>query len=135
VTSSGNVTFASGVGKVLAGTGQPFDYGNVTKTLTLGLSTSTSTVGLKSGTVTINNTDLTTAGAGQGSADGNDTVNVQGSVLAKRVVSAPSVGFGRVISGVASSANFTLTTTGDDNSATRVNVAGTSSADANGVSI
>ena len=48
--------------------------------MTVGWTGSTATAGAKSGTVTINNTDLTTAGTGQGSADGDDTVTVSGNV-------------------------------------------------------
>jgi len=38
-------------------------------------------VGQYTGTITIDNTDLTSAAAGQGSADGNDTINVTANVL------------------------------------------------------
>ena len=78
ITTSGNaVTTGSGL---LAGTGHPFDYDSQSKGMTVGWTGSTATAGAKSGTITINNTDLTTAGTGQGSADGNDTVTVTGNV-------------------------------------------------------
>ncbi len=52
------------------------------KTISVGLNTTTATAGLKSGTVTIDNLDITTmGGAGKGASDGNDTVNVTLSVL------------------------------------------------------
>ena len=58
-----------------------FDYNAGSRPLTVGLSGSTATTGARSGTVVFNNTDLTTAGTGMGSADGNDTINVTGSVV------------------------------------------------------
>ncbi len=64
-----------------AGTGHPFRYDADSKTISVSLSGSTATAGLKSGTITIDNTDLTTAAAGQGSADQNDTINISAQVL------------------------------------------------------
>ena len=79
VTTSGNaVTSGSGL---QSGTGHPFNYGSQSSSMTVGWTGSTATAGAKSGTVTINNTDLTTAGTGQGSADGDDVVTVTGNVL------------------------------------------------------
>jgi endonuclease I len=52
------------------------------KLMTVGLSSNTSTPGLKSGTVTIDNLDVTTgAGAGRAAQDGNDVVTLQLRVL------------------------------------------------------
>jgi endonuclease I len=76
VTLGGNATTTA------AGVGQAFDYNNVNRTIAVGLNASTATAGLKSGAVTIHNSDLTSAGAGQGSADANDVVNVSATVLA-----------------------------------------------------
>jgi hypothetical protein len=45
--------------------------------------TSTGTPGAVTGTVVVDNTDLTSAGPGQGSQDGNDTINLTGTVLAR----------------------------------------------------
>ena len=83
ITTSGNATTGAAIGNATlgAGTGQPMDYGNQTRTIVAGLNASTSTAGVKSGTITIHNTDLTSAGAGEGSADGDDTVNVTATVL------------------------------------------------------
>jgi endonuclease I len=48
-----------------------------TRTLSVGLNTTTTTAGMRSGTVTINNLDITTAGgSGRGANDANDTINV-----------------------------------------------------------
>ena len=58
-----------------------FDYNAGSKTFTVGLTGSTATVGARTGTVTFDNTDLTSAAAGQGVADGNDVVNVTGLVV------------------------------------------------------
>jgi endonuclease I len=52
------------------------------KSITVGLNTTTAAAGLKSGSVTIDNLDVTTGGGtGHGANDGNDTVNVSLSVL------------------------------------------------------
>ena len=52
------------------------------KSVSVGLNTSTTTVGLRSGTVTVNNLDVTTAGGGgRGSFDADDTFNVNLTVL------------------------------------------------------
>ena len=76
VTTAGNATTAA------AGVGQPFDYGTQSQSIAVGLNSSTSTPGLKTGTITIHNSDLTSAGVGQGSADSNDTINISATVLA-----------------------------------------------------
>ncbi len=56
--------------------------GTSNKSLAVGLNTSTVTAGLRSGTVTINNLDITTAGgSGRGANDGNDTINLSLNVL------------------------------------------------------
>ncbi len=52
------------------------------KTTTVGLNTSTSTAGLKSGTVMVDNLDITTqGGAGKGANDPDDVISVAASVL------------------------------------------------------
>jgi endonuclease I len=138
ITTSGSATTVTGgATNLIAGTGQGIDYGTVNRTITVGLNASTSTNGLKSGSISIHNSDLTTSSAGHGSADGNDTINISGAVLSKRVVtpSTSNVAFGSVIVGATVGQSINLTTTGDDNSYTRVNVAGSSSADGNGVQI
>lgn len=64
------------------------------KSVSVGLSTSTSTAGLKSGSVTIDNLDITTGGgSGHGANDANDTFNVSLTVLDH---SAPSFASGSV---------------------------------------
>jgi endonuclease I len=80
VTTGGNAILVAGGTNLIAGVGQTFDYNNQSRNVVVGL-TSVSTPGSKTGTITIDNTDLTTAAAGQGSADGNDTINVTGTVL------------------------------------------------------
>ena len=83
ITTSGNATTGAAIGNTTlgAGTGQPMDYNNQTRTIVAGLNASTSTAGVMSGTIVIHNTDLTSAGAGQGSADGDDTIDVTATVL------------------------------------------------------
>lgn len=56
--------------------------GTDNRAMTVGLNTNTTTAGLRSGTVTINNLDITTdGGAGRGNNDGDDTINVSLNVL------------------------------------------------------
>ncbi len=81
ITTSGDATLGTGSNYLRAGAGQCIDYNAQTRSLLVGLSSSTATTGLKTGTIVIDNTDLTTGGMGMGSADGNDTINVSASVL------------------------------------------------------
>jgi endonuclease I len=56
--------------------------GTSSRVLSVGLNTNTTTAGLRTGSVTINNLDITTAGgSGRGANDGNDTINTSLSVL------------------------------------------------------
>ncbi len=56
--------------------------GTSTRNLSVGLNTTTTTAGLRSGTITIDNLDITTAGGtGRGANDANDTIHVSLSVL------------------------------------------------------
>jgi endonuclease I len=78
-----DITLGGSFVTTAAGAGQPFDYGTVNRTISVGLtSTSNQTAGTKTGTLTINNTDLTSAGAGQGSADADDSITVSATVIA-----------------------------------------------------
>ncbi len=64
------------------------------KSISVGLNTTTTSAGLRSGTVTVDNLDVTTmGGAGRGANDANDVFNVSLSVLdhAKPSFSAPSL--------------------------------------------
>ncbi len=85
LSASGNaVITASSVGGFshpVVGVGQGIDFGTQSGTVTVGLNASTSTAGLKSGTLTVHNSDLTTSGAGHGSGDADDTINISASVL------------------------------------------------------
>lgn len=85
----------------------------------------------------VNNT-LTLYTVGEG-LPGESPINVNlaysAAVVANRVVTATPISLGRVMYGYASSANTTLTTTGDANHATSITVAGSSATDVNGASI
>ncbi|MBX3380005.1 MAG: endonuclease [Phycisphaeraceae bacterium] len=73
ISVAGNATCAQ------AGPRQAFSYSAATRSLTVGVSTSG--IGAYSGTITVDNTDLTSNGSGQGVADGNDTINVSAVIL------------------------------------------------------
>ncbi|MEK6642348.1 MAG: endonuclease [Planctomycetota bacterium] len=74
-----------------AGTGITFVGGAQVLPISAGL-VAVSPVGPNSGSITINNTDLTSAGAGQGNVDGDDTINVTANVLDHSNASFDSVG-------------------------------------------
>lgn len=77
-----DATVAGNATSTLSGPRNTFDYDAGTKTVTVGLTGSTSTLGVRSGTITFDNTDITAGAAtGQGAADGNDVVNVSGTVV------------------------------------------------------
>jgi endonuclease I len=58
-----------------------FVFGPQNANLNVGLNASTATAGLRTGTVTIDNIDVSTGGAGLGSADGDDVITVNLDVL------------------------------------------------------
>ena len=124
LSASGSATTIASGSALVAGAGQPMDYGTQTRTIVAGLNASTAATGLKSGTIAIHNTDLTTATAGRGAADGDDTINVSGAVVDNRIVTAAAVDLGAVHLGASKSGMTTLSTMGDDNHFTDVTVAG-----------
>ena len=63
-----------------AGTGNAFVTGPQSLAVDVRLA-GLASAGAKSGTITVDNTDLTSASAGQGSADGDDSINVSAIVL------------------------------------------------------
>jgi endonuclease I len=78
-----SVTTAGAATSSVTGRYNAFATGTTgSKAINVGLNTSTAAAGLKSGTLTIDNLDVTTAGgAGRGANDGNDVVVVNLSVL------------------------------------------------------
>ncbi|HSW46181.1 MAG TPA: endonuclease [Phycisphaerae bacterium] len=64
-----------------AGPRQAFIGGTQTRNIDAGLAGDTTTAGLKTGSLIIDNTEITSGSTGQGSADGNDTINVSATVL------------------------------------------------------
>jgi endonuclease I len=62
-----------------AGTCQAFAYNPQSRALTVGIATSG--IGSYSGSVSVNNTDLTSGGAGQGSADNDDSIALSALIL------------------------------------------------------
>ncbi len=130
-----DVTVGGEATSTAAGINNAFDYNAQTRTIPVTLSSSTAVTGLKTGTVTVNNTDITSGGTGMGSADGNDVITMNVQVIDNRTVSGSAVAFGSVIVGGTTTQNTTLSTTGDDNNFTRITVRALAvSADSNGVS-
>jgi endonuclease I len=72
-----NVSASGSAASSLTGTGETFDYNAGTQSMTVALATPTS-AGAVGGSITIDNTDLTSAATGDGAADGNDVVSVSG---------------------------------------------------------
>lgn len=93
-----NVFTSGAASSTAVGPRQTFVGGPQVRNISAGLSTSTSTAGLRSGAILVDNTDLTSAAAGQGSADGNDSISINLQVL--------------------DHANGSFTTPGDQNSLT-----------------
>jgi endonuclease I len=124
LSATGSATTIASGSALVAGAGQPMDYGTQTRMIVAGLNASTAVTGLKSGTISIDNTDLTTAAAGRGAADGDDTINVSGAVLDNRIVTAADIDLGAVHLGASKSGMTALSTSGDDNHFTHVTVAG-----------
>jgi endonuclease I len=106
---------------------QAFDYNAQTRDLSVTLQPGvTASTGIKTGTLTINNTDLTSAGAGLGSADGDDTITVTTTVVDNRTIHSPTIRLGPVIANQPIPATATFTTSGTDDRFTRVTLRGTS---------
>ncbi|MEI7683482.1 MAG: autotransporter-associated beta strand repeat-containing protein, partial [Planctomycetota bacterium] len=95
---------------------------------------STTTLGSRSGTVTIVNQASSSAGASQGSDNGSATINVAGTVVADRIVTATPVAFGLVHRFATVSASTTLSSPGADNVNTRI-VVDNADTDANGIGV
>ncbi len=129
-----DIALAGAATSTAAGAGSTFDYNAQSRTLGVGLSASTATTGLKTGTITIDNTDLSTGGTGLGCADGNDAIAVSAAVVDNRIVTASAVDFGRVIGNKLYAQATSLCTSGDDNDFTRLTVSG-ASACANGITV
>jgi endonuclease I len=70
VTTSGDATSS------VTGRFNAFDYGSQQRSITVGLVAATAAAGVVSGTVTIDNLDISSEGAGEGSADGNDVIEL-----------------------------------------------------------
>ena len=118
IGSSGDATTTSVTG--LIGTLSP-----VNATL------STGTTGVKAGTVTVTNAAVDSGGASQGNDNGVATINVSGTVLANRTLTATALGslglqhVGATYAGPATTTVSTLAgTAGDDDHATRVTLGG-----------
>jgi endonuclease I len=78
-----SVASSTGVTTSMTGRFNAFRATDTSKSLNCSYTPDTSTPGLKSGTVTIDNLDITNQGAGTGALDGNDTVTLSATVLAR----------------------------------------------------
>lgn len=76
-----DVETAGNASSTILGRFNAFGYNAATKATTVSLSATTATAGVTTGTVTVDNLDITSGGAGQGSADGNDVVSMTFKVL------------------------------------------------------
>lgn len=86
----------------------------------------TSTTGRKTGSITIDNLDITTGGGnGRGNRDADDVINLNVDVLSQRSVDGTEVELGPVIRGATVSGSSQLSTSGSDQERTRINVAAT----------
>ena len=128
---------ADGNGIGISGSNTLFNAAAVTDTRSLG-GTFTST-GLKNGALNLAVTTAENGGtglAGEGSY-ASLSLAYSATVVSQRVVTANSdlIRFDRVMVGSPVSTSITLSTLGDDNNRTRVNVAGTAGTDGNGIAI
>ncbi|MBL0926439.1 MAG: endonuclease [Phycisphaerales bacterium] len=99
-----NVTVSGDAQSTGAGNGQAFVGGGGGRPLNVRLAPSAfASAGNRSGTIVVTNTDLTSAGAGLGSADAADTVQVSATVLSP---SAPSFDPVNVVASGSASASF-----------------------------
>ncbi len=76
-----DVSAAGAASSSISGRFNAFGYNAGTKSSTVGLTATTATAGHITGSVTVDNLDITSGAAGQGSADGNDVVSLAFNVL------------------------------------------------------
>jgi endonuclease I len=76
-----DIVLSGDASSTAAGARQSFVGGVQNRVIAIGLTSSTATAGLRSGELTVNNTDLTSSGAGRGDADGDDVADVSLRVL------------------------------------------------------
>lgn len=78
-----SVDTGTGITSSMTGRFNAFRATDTTKNITVSYTPDTSTPGLKSSSVIIDNLDITSAGTGTGSLDGNDTITLSATVLAR----------------------------------------------------
>ena len=76
-----SITAAGSASSSTTGPRQAFIGGPTNRAIDCGLVTTTTTAGLKTGTITIDNTDVSSSAAGNGSADGDDVITVNLNVV------------------------------------------------------
>lgn len=114
ISASSNASAEDG-GEDATGRYNAFEMGGGgSRSIDVGLGgANTNGVGNKTGTVTIDNLDVTTGGGtGKGDHDGDDVINVSGRVVSDRVISATTVDVGSFITGGTGTGTTTLSTTG-----------------------
>jgi autotransporter-associated beta strand protein len=113
-------------GDATSNTTSPTEFNKPTTSHNIDVALNTANTGARSGSLTIDNLASTSAADGQGSADGNDTVSITGTVLANRDIaqSGSAVNLGKAFVGL-NTATGSATLSGgaqDDNNATRVDI-------------
>lgn len=117
VTTAGAATADGTSSTVRSNKFNAFDYNAGTKSLPIGLTGVSNTVaGRTSGTIVLDNTDITNAGAGTGVLDGNDTVTLSVDVLDRSNASfaagadadSLTINFGAVNKGQTATQSFNL---------------------------
>ncbi len=76
-----HVTTSGGATSSVTGRYNAFDHGTQNRNIAVGLSASTATPGLRQGIVAIDNLDVSSGGAGEGAADGDDEIVLELVVL------------------------------------------------------
>jgi endonuclease I len=129
------VTPSSNASSSITGRYNAFTYGSANRAMTVGLNVNGTTLGTQTGTVTIDNIDITNQGTGTGALDGNDVVTLSAAVVARREINASPVTLGNAYVGATLAGSSSLSTNGSDDQRTRVTVDLSGSVDANGARV
>jgi endonuclease I len=76
-----NATVIGPISSSISGVGRTFDFNSQTASTTIAYTGSVASPANITGSITLDNTDLTFSNVGHGAMDGNDTINVTGAIL------------------------------------------------------